>query len=191
MKRRIFYQKSIWLAVLTLIFLAQAQPATAFDWKRGHYSYKSPYFSVRYSTQYPHHYYRNKRQHHSRPHYDYHYGHKHGSLVALPHLAKIVLIGGKRYRHHHGTYYQKSSCGYYAVPDPYERKHHTKKETTHIYDENLYETSKANFVIHIRNINGGYTAVEIRKKGEGFLGPQGEYYPEFPKVAQLKVMYGK
>ena len=27
--------------------------------------------------------------------------------------------------------------------------------------------------------------------GNGFIGPQGEFYPDFPRVEQLKVMYGK
>jgi len=47
------------------------------------------------------------------------------------------------------------------------------------------------FTVNVPNNSGGYTSVVIRKSGNGFVGPQGEFYPEFPKVAQLKVMYGK
>lgn len=47
------------------------------------------------------------------------------------------------------------------------------------------------FTVNIPNKDGSYTAVVIRKSGNGFVGPQGEFYPEFPKVFQLEIMYGK
>ncbi|MBF0572033.1 MAG: hypothetical protein HQL12_09220 [Candidatus Omnitrophica bacterium] len=46
------------------------------------------------------------------------------------------------------------------------------------------------FIINIPNSTGDYSSVLIKRSGNGFMGPQGEYYPEFPKVSQLKVMYG-
>lgn len=45
--------------------------------------------------------------------------------------------------------------------------------------------------INIPNNKGGYTAVTLKRSGNGFIGPQGEFYPEFPKVAVLEVVYGK
>ena len=47
------------------------------------------------------------------------------------------------------------------------------------------------FTVNIPHARGGYTSVLIRRSGTGFVGPQGEYYTEFPRVEQLKVMYGK
>jgi hypothetical protein len=47
------------------------------------------------------------------------------------------------------------------------------------------------FTVNIPNKHGGYTAVIIKKSGSGFVGPQGEFYPEFPKIFQLEMMYGK
>ncbi len=47
------------------------------------------------------------------------------------------------------------------------------------------------FTVNIPNDHGGFTAVVIKRSGNGFIGPQGEYYPEFPKVFQLRIMYGK
>ena len=47
------------------------------------------------------------------------------------------------------------------------------------------------FTVNIPNNSGGYTPVTVKKTGTGFIGPQGEYYEEFPKVKQLKMMYGK
>jgi len=45
--------------------------------------------------------------------------------------------------------------------------------------------------VNIPTNNGGYTPVMIQRSGNGFIGPQGEFYPEFPNVSQLKVLYGK
>ena len=45
--------------------------------------------------------------------------------------------------------------------------------------------------INIPNGQGGYSSVIIKRSGSGFVGPQGEYYPEFPKVSQLQTMYSK
>ena len=47
------------------------------------------------------------------------------------------------------------------------------------------------FTVNIPNDRGGYTTVLIKRSGNGFTGPQGEYYPEFPTVAQLKIIYRK
>jgi hypothetical protein len=47
------------------------------------------------------------------------------------------------------------------------------------------------FTINIPNDHGGYTAVVIKRSGNGFTGPQGEFYPQFPTVSQLKIIYGK
>lgn len=47
------------------------------------------------------------------------------------------------------------------------------------------------FTINIPNSAGGYTGVLLKRSGKGFIGPQGEFYPIFPRVAQLKVMYGQ
>ena len=47
------------------------------------------------------------------------------------------------------------------------------------------------FTVNIPNGHGGYTPIIIKRLGTGFIGPQGEFYPEFPKVFQLKIIYGK
>ena len=52
-------------------------------------------------------------------------------------------------------------------------------------------TANESYSINIPNAKAGYTAVTLKRAGTGFTGPQGEFYPEFPKVALLQVMYGK
>ena len=43
--------------------------------------------------------------------------------------------------------------------------------------------------INIPNTRGGYTAVALKRSGNGFIGPQGEYYSDNPTVEQLKTLY--
>lgn len=46
------------------------------------------------------------------------------------------------------------------------------------------------FTVNVPNNQGSYTAVVIQQSGSGYVGPQGEYYPQFPTVSQLQTMYG-
>jgi len=54
-------------------------------------------------------------------------------------------------------------------------------------DEELADT----VVVNIPNSNGSYTRVVLRKSGNGYIGPQGEFYPTHPTVRQLRILYGK
>ncbi len=45
--------------------------------------------------------------------------------------------------------------------------------------------------VNVPNSGGGYTPVNLVKKGDGYVGPQGEYYQGNPTVDQLKALYGK
>ena len=44
--------------------------------------------------------------------------------------------------------------------------------------------------VNVPNNNGGYSAVVLKRSGNGYLGPQGEYYEQVPSTAQLQAMYG-
>jgi len=46
------------------------------------------------------------------------------------------------------------------------------------------------YIVNIPNARGGFNSVVITKSGDGFVGPKGEYYPEFPKIFQLQMKYG-
>jgi hypothetical protein len=46
-------------------------------------------------------------------------------------------------------------------------------------------------IVNVPNTNGGYTAVVLKRSGNGYIGPQGEYYDQIPSTAQLQAMYGK
>ena len=45
--------------------------------------------------------------------------------------------------------------------------------------------------VNVPDSNGGYTAVVLKRSGNGYVGPQGEYYEQVPSTAQLQAMYAK
>jgi len=45
--------------------------------------------------------------------------------------------------------------------------------------------------VNVPNSAGGYTSVVLKRSGNGYVGPQGEYYDQVPGTAQLQAMYGK
>jgi hypothetical protein len=45
--------------------------------------------------------------------------------------------------------------------------------------------------VNVPNSSGGYTAVVLKRSGNGFVGPQGEYYDQVPTTEQLQAMYGR
>jgi outer membrane lipoprotein SlyB len=45
-------------------------------------------------------------------------------------------------------------------------------------------------VINVSNSNGSITPVTLRRQGNLYVGPKGEFYPQLPTEAQLRQVYG-
>ncbi|MEI6167739.1 MAG: glycine zipper domain-containing protein [bacterium] len=45
-------------------------------------------------------------------------------------------------------------------------------------------------IVNVKNSNGSYTPVTLRRVGNQYAGPRGEYYPSMPTEDQLKIAYG-
>jgi hypothetical protein len=105
--------------------------------------------------------------------------------VALGAAATAIWIAGHQYYYYDGLYYDYTPSGYVVVTPPV--------TTTVVTASPVSVTESSDNVINVNipNDRGGYTTVVIKRSGKGFVGPQGEFYPEFPKVSQLKLMYGK
>lgn len=52
------------------------------------------------------------------------------------------------------------------------------------------EQAQSTVTVMVHNSNGSYTPVVLRKYGNEFIGPRGEYYTTLPGDAQLKPIYG-
>ena len=124
---------------------------------------------------------------HYRPYYVSHRYPAYGEIaIRLPHGVISVVIGGKRYHYCEGVFYRKHARNYVVVAPPPEIIVRTERG----HGDDAQDIQDI-FTVHIPNARGGYTPVTLKRSGNGFVGPQGEFYPEFPKVGQLKVMYAK
>jgi hypothetical protein len=101
-----------------------------------------------------------------------------------------VVVNGATYYQNNGVYYIYTQYGYQAVATPAGVSVPVIQPAT-VNSAPASVNAGDSITINIPNAKGGYTAVLLKKSGNGFTGPQGEFYPEFPKVSQLQVIYGK
>ncbi len=109
-------------------------------------------------------------------------------VSAIPDGWNQVVIDGVVYYAYSGVYYSRVPQGYQVVQPPVQVIMEPVMVAATVVPQKMQE----DFTINIPNTTGsGYASVVIKRSGTGFTGPQGEYYSEFPKVAQLQAMYGK
>ncbi len=93
-----------------------------------------------------------------------------GAVVsAVPSDFQPMVVNGVTYYVDNGTYYLHTANGYRVVAPP----------------------AQNSYTINVPNHGGGYTAVIIKRSGHGYIGPQGEFYQQFPNVSQLRMVYGR
>ncbi len=115
-----------------------------------------------------------------------------GAVVrALPVEYRPVTINGVTYYVDNGTYYIYTRNGYQVVPQPATIVQAAPVQASPVVVNASPATTYSDdaYTVNIPNYRGGYTAVAIKRSGRGFVGPQGEFYNDFPRVEQLKVMY--
>ena len=127
-----------------------------------------------------------------------------GAVAAsLPPAYATVYNGGVPYYYYDGVYFRPCPSGYVVVPAPAPATYVVAApavtqpfvtapvENTNIVQQASPATQGEYFTVNVPNYKGGYSPVTLTRSGTGFIGPQGEYYQEFPKIKQLKEMYGK
>ena len=135
-----------------------------------------------------------------------------GSVVAsLPPYYNTVYYGGVPYYYYDGIYYRPCPSGYVVVQAPpvaspvmmqqpvavnqpvvvQQPVTYAPAESSNVVQTVSPATQGEPIAVNVPNYKGGYTSVTLTRSGTGFVGPQGEYYPEFPKIKQLKEMYWK
>jgi hypothetical protein len=170
--------------LLMVLGFCVAKPASSYAYWHHHHDYVSVHFGVwpgYYGYGYP---------------YDpYYYPYAEPYYYAAPAVVSTtsyqpVVVNGVTYYLNNGVYYTYTQYGYQAVATPAgvaaPQAAPVGAETTTVSAE-----ADNSITINIPNGKGGYTAVVLKKSGTGFVGPQGEFYAEFPKVSQLQTMYGK
>jgi len=141
-----------------------------------------------------------------------------GAVVpALPVGYTTVVINGVAYYYYSYTYYVLTPEGYIVANPPVATAVQTvppavvPAATTTTTTTTTASTARTNqqetkastaqpaatqsetdtFDIHIPNGDGSFTLVRLKKTEKGFLGPQGEFYPDHPSIDQLKERYVK
>jgi hypothetical protein len=100
-----------------------------------------------------------------------------GAIVeSLPPQHSTIVVGNTPYYYDNTVYYRQLPDGAYVVVQP------------PALVSPQVPTSEM-LTINVPNSRGGYTAVNLRRSGGGFVGPQGEYYPNTPSVEEM--MSGK
>ncbi|MBF0493862.1 MAG: hypothetical protein HQL28_01875 [Candidatus Omnitrophica bacterium] len=98
-------------------------------------------------------------------------------IESLPPRHTTVVVQGTQYYHDDRYYYRQVPEGGYVVV------------TAPAIAEAPYPIPEPS-TINIPNRRGGYTSVMLIRSGNGFVGPQGEFYPNYPSVDQLRTVYG-
>ena len=111
-------------------------------------------------------------------------------VTTVPSDFQPVRINGVTYYVDNGTYYLYTPHGYRVVAQPVTTVTVVQPAVT-VVAAPVAVVPQNDFTLNVPNNHGGYTSVVVKKSGNGYTGPQGEFYSEFPKVDQLKVMYGK
>jgi hypothetical protein len=178
----------IFFVFLFLSLLVVVRPTSSYAYWHGHgrtfvdvnlgvwpgsYYYGGPYY-------YPYDY----------PYYANPYYYPSSAVLVSSSSYQPVVVNGVTYYVNNGVYYIYTQSGYQAVATPVGVTAPVIQPAAVTTVPVSTDTDDA-FTINIPNSKGGYTAVLLKKSGNGFVGPQGEFYSEFPKVSQLQMMYGK
>ena len=110
-----------------------------------------------------------------------------GAIVdELPTSRSYEMIDDVGYHIYNDVYYVRTEEGRYRVVESPSSDMQEAAEIVSIEDK------ADSVIVHIPNSRDeGSTAIILTKSEGGFVGPQGEFYSEFPNISQLKVMYGK
>lgn len=125
---------------------------------------------------------------------------------SLPERHTTVIVNSEPYYYYDGTYFRPAPSGYVVVPPPVVRQpvvvvpppapvvvaQPVPVMVPAVAPAVVAEPAMVSEItVNIPNARGSYTPVTLRRSGAGFVGAQGEFYPEFPKVEQLRLMYGQ
>ncbi|MFH1245014.1 MAG: DUF6515 family protein [Candidatus Omnitrophota bacterium] len=112
-----------------------------------------------------------------------------GAIVSfLPFGHRTIIIGNTSYYYYENVYYSPCPSGYMVVPRPVDTP---KVVYVPSGEAKSSVTAGDTITINVPNANGSYTAITLVKLDNGYMGPQGEYYPGHPTIAQLSALYGK
>ncbi|MBN1688433.1 MAG: hypothetical protein JW893_04975 [Candidatus Omnitrophica bacterium] len=103
-------------------------------------------------------------------------------IVEIPSRHKEIIYGGTTYYYYDHTYYLREPEGYTVVTPPADAV---------ALNTSVREAPEKTVVVNVPNPNGSFMPVTLQKFSDGYVGPKGEFYPDYPTLDQLKAMYAK
>ena len=115
-----------------------------------------------------------------------------GAVVTyIPSGHRTVWAGGVSYYYYNNVYYRPAPSGYVVVPAPALSTVSNVVALPAVSVSYAGAPAAGSVTINVPNSNGSYTPVTLVRRGSGYVGPQGEYYPEHPTVDQLRALYAR
>ena len=106
-----------------------------------------------------------------------------GAMIkTLPERHKVIVYDNTDYYYYNSAYYVKEPTGYTVVTPP---------PSVITSNAPAVEAPEKTVVVTVPNPNGSYMSVTLQKYSDGYVGPNGEFYPDYPTIDQLKAMYAK
>lgn len=104
-----------------------------------------------------------------------------------------VTINGILYYTDGYGYYVYTAYGYQVVPAPVYSAINMQQPFAPVsaaQPAQAVMTDEGLVRVTVPKFNGGSTLITLKRSGNGFFGPRGEYYPVFPSLEQLRLVYG-
>ena len=119
-------------------------------------------------------------------------------ITALPPRCNTVYIGGAPYYYDGTYYYQSGPSGYVVVQPAAAPIVMAQPAAPMVMAPAQIPAAVAvpqivqnnSVTVRIKNRNGSATSVMLVRNGNGYVGPQGEYYEAMPTKEQLSALYG-
>ncbi len=99
-----------------------------------------------------------------------------------------MIVNGNTYYVKNGVYYIYNGYYYQDVPPPVVNI--VQSVPNQAVSVTAEDKNGDYLTVNIPNHKGGFTPVTLKRSNAGFIGPQGELYKDFPKIAQLETIYG-
>jgi len=108
------------------------------------------------------------------------------TVTYVPDRHRTIIVGGITYYEYDNVYYRSCPGGYVVVPEP-------------VVAPNVYYvpattqpqvSDRETVTINVPRATGGMVAITLVRYPNGFVGPQGEFYPTLPTAEQLRARYG-
>lgn len=109
------------------------------------------------------------------------------TVTYMPDRCRTIIAGRVKYYEYDNVYYRACPSGYVVVPEP-------------VASPDVYylpsvtqppNSGRETVTINVPTANGGIVAITLVRYPNGFVGPQGEFYPTLPTAEQLRVRYGR